>query len=279
QPSPEQLERMREFVRQGMREGAVGLSTSLMYAPAPYAKTDELIALASEASRFGGLYATHIRNESGGILAAIEEAARIGREAKIPVEIWHLKVAGRRNWGRMPEVIAKINEARASGIDMAANTYAYPAWANTLSSYVPPWAHDGGDLKLIERLKTPSLRTRIRQEMLTPSTEWDNEWDGISGPEAILIGQVQSPKLLPMSVKTLAEIAKSDGKDPIEALFDLLIEDNAFTHGLSFGMNEPDIVLALQQPWVSIDNDYEGTSPDGPLSKDYPHPRAYGTFP
>jgi dihydroorotase/N-acyl-D-amino-acid deacylase len=279
QPTSGQLAQMRSLVRDAMRDGAVGVSTSLMYAPAPYARTEELIALASEAAHWGGLYATHIRNESSGIFPALEEAIRIGREAKIPVEIWHLKVAGKRNWGRMPEVIAAINEARAHGIDLAADTYAYPAWANGLSSYIPPWAHDGGDAKLIARLKDPAQRARIRKEMLTPSTEWDNEWDGVPGPEAILIGQVQNPKLLPMAGKTLADFAATRNKEAIEALFDLLIEDNAFTRGVSFGMSEPDIVLALQQPWVSIDNDYEGTSPDGPLSKDFAHPRAYGTFP
>jgi dihydroorotase/N-acyl-D-amino-acid deacylase len=279
QPSDEQLNEMRKLVREAMRDGAVGISTSLMYAPAPYARTEELIALATEASRLGGLYATHMRNESSGILPALDEAVRIGREAKIPLEIWHLKVAGRRNWGRMPEVIAKINEARAQGVDIGADTYAYTAWANGLSSYIPPWAHNGGDTKLIERLKDPALRSRIRNEMITPSTTWDNEWDGVPGPEAILIGQVQNPKLQPWVGKTLAELAKAQAKNPLDALFDLLIEDNAFTRGVSFGMDEPDVVLALQQPWVSIDNDYEGTSPEGPLAKDYPHPRAYGTFP
>lgn len=279
QPTAEQLAQMRSLVRDAMRDGAVGVSTSLMYAPAPYAKTEELIALATEAAQLGGIYATHIRNESSGILPALAEAIRIGREANIPVEIWHLKVAGKRNWGRMPEVIAKINQARAQGVDIAADTYAYPAWANGLSSYIPPWAHNGGDAKLIERLKDPALRSRIRKEMVTPSAEWDNEWDGVPGPKAILIGQVQNPRLLTMAGKTLADFATSRNQEPVEALFDLLIEDNAFTRGVSFGMSEPDILLALQQPWVSIDNDYEGTSPDGPLAKDFAHPRAYGTFP
>jgi dihydroorotase/N-acyl-D-amino-acid deacylase len=179
----------------------------------------------------------------------------------------------------MGEVVDKINAARAQGVDIAADTYAYPAWANGLSSYIPPWAHDGGDAKLLERLKDPAARARIHKEMVTPSTEWDNEWDGIPGPQSILIGQVQNPKLQPLVGKNLAELASSQHKDPIDALCDLLIEDNGFTRGVSFGMDEPDIVLALQQPWVSIDNDYEGTSPDGPLAKDYAHPRAYGTFP
>jgi len=279
QPTPSQLGQMKELVNEAMRDGAVGVSSSLMYAPAPYAKTEELIALAAEAAKFGGIYATHIRNESSGILPALDEAIRIGREAGVPVEIWHLKVAGKRNWGRMPEVVEKIKEARTQGVDLAADTYAYTAWANGLSSYIPPWAHEGGDSKLIERLKDPHLRSRIRQEMVTPSTEWDNEWDGVPGPQAILIGQVKSHKLGPMVGKTLADLAKSENKDPLDAFFDLLIEDDAFTRGVSFGMQESDVVLALQQPWVSIDNDYEGTSPNGPLSKDFAHPRAYGTFP
>lgn len=279
QPTPDQLDQMKKLVADAMRDGAVGVSSSLMYAPAPYAKTEELIALAAVAAKSGGIYATHIRNESSGIFAALDEAIRIGREANIPVEIWHLKVAGKRNWGRMPEVIAKINQARSQGIDVAADTYAYTAWANGLSSYIPPWAHDGGDAKLVERLKDPQLRSRIRQEMITPSTQWDNEWDGVPGPQSILIGRVQNPKLAPFLGKTLADVAKSQNKDPSDALFDLLIEDNAFTRGVSFGMQESDVSLALRQPWVSIDNDYEGTSPTGPLSKDFAHPRAYGTFP
>jgi dihydroorotase/N-acyl-D-amino-acid deacylase len=279
QPSPEQLQQMVSLVRDAMRDGAVGVSSALQYAPAPYARTEELIALASEAARWGGIYATHMRSESDGILAAIDETVRIGREAKIPVEIWHLKAAGKQNWGRMPEIVAKISAARAQGIDIGADTYAYPAWFNGLSAAIPPWAHDGGDAKLIDRLRDPAMRARIRKELLTPSSEWDNEWYNLPGPEAILIGVVQNPKLLPLQGKTLAEVAKAQGKDPMDALFDLLIEDNAYTTAASFGMSESDIVLALQQPWVSIDNDSEGTSPDGPLGKDHPHPRAYGAFP
>ncbi len=152
QPTPEQLEQMKQLVREGMRDGAVGVSTSLEYAPAPYAKTEEIIALASEASKFGGIYATHMRNESDAVLTAIDEALRIGREAHIPVEIWHIKVAGKNNWGRMPEVVSKINAAREAGMDITADTYAYTAWFNSFSAFIPPWAHDGGDAKMIERL-------------------------------------------------------------------------------------------------------------------------------
>src|SRR5437867_11392585 len=279
QPTPEQLDQMKQLVRQAMLDGAVGVSTSLEYPPAPYAKTEELIALASEASRFGGIYATHMRNEGTGILAAIDEALRIGREARIPVEIWHLKVGGKPSWGHMPEVVAKINSARAQGLDVTADTYAYTAWFNDFSAFIPAWAHDGGNAKLIERLKDPATRDRIRKDMLTPSDQWDNEWQEIPGPEAVLIGVVHNPQLLPWQGKTLAEIAKIGNKDPMDALFDLLIEDPALTSVAVFGMSEPDVSLALQQPWVSVDNDSSGTSLDGILGQEHPHPRAYGTFP
>jgi N-acyl-D-amino-acid deacylase len=279
QPTLAQLEQMKELVRQAMQEGAVGLSTSLEYAPAPYAKTEELIALASEAGKFGGIYATHMRNESDAVLPAIDEALRIGREGHLPVEIWHIKVAGKQNWGRMPEVIAKINASRANGMDISADTYAYPAWFNSMSAFIPPWAHDGGDAKLVQRLKDPATRARIRKDLMTPSSDWDNEWQEIPGPEAVLIGVVQNPKLLPLQGKRLSEIAKLWSKDPMDALFDLLIEDNAFTEVAVFGMSEPDVALVLQAPWVSIDNDSSGTSPEGILGQEHPHPRAYGTFP
>jgi len=279
QPTPPQLEQMKDLVRQAMRDGAVGVSTSLEYAPAPYAKTEEIIALAGEASKFGGIYATHMRSESDAVLTSIDESLRVVREAHIPVEIWHLKVAGKNNWGRMPEVVEKINAARAQGVDVTADTYAYPAWFNDFSAFIPPWAHDGGDAKLIDRLKDPAMRARIRKDMMTPSQEWDNEWQEIPGPEAVLIGVVQNPKLLPLQGKTLADVAKIWNKDPVDALFDLLIEDKAYTYVAVFGMSEPDVLLALQQPWVSINNDSSGSSPEGLLGKEHPHPRAYGTFP
>jgi N-acyl-D-amino-acid deacylase len=279
QPTPGQLDRMRALVRDAMRDGAVGLSTSLMYAPAPYAKTEEIIALAAEASHFGGIYATHMRNESDSALESIDEAVRIGREAHIPVEIWHFKIAGKKNWGRMPELIARVNQARASGVDVEADTYAYTAWFNSMSAFVPAWAHDGGDAKLIERLRDPAIRARVRKEMETPSSEWDNEWDEIGGPQDVMIGVVQNPELKKFQGKRLSEVAEELHKDPIDALFDLLIEDKAFTSCAVFGMSEPDVVLTLQQPWVSVDNDSSGTSPEGVLGEEHPHPRAYGTFP
>jgi len=279
QPTPQQLDQMKELVRQAMHDGAVGVSTSLMYAPAPYAKTEEIIALVAESAPFGGIYATHMRNESNSVLQSIDEAVRIGREAHVPVEIWHLKVAGKNNWGRMPEVVRRINQARAEGADIAADTYAYTAWFNDFSAFIPQWVHDGGLAKMVERLKDPAARERIRKDMLTPSDAWDNEWQEIPGPEAILICVVHNPKLLPLQGKRLSEIAKRWNKDPMDTLFDLLIEDDGFTSVAVFGMSEPDVTLALQQPWVAINNDSSGASPEGILGEEHPHPRAYGTFP
>jgi N-acyl-D-amino-acid deacylase len=278
-PTPAELDRMRELVRQAMRDGAVGLSTSLQYPPAPYAETAELIALAGEAAKLGGVYATHLRSESDEILAALDEAIRIGREAALPVEIWHLKTAGKNNWGRMPEVVARIDSARKAGVDIAADTYAYSAWFNSLSSFVPPWAHDGGTVKLLERLRDPEARRRIRSDMESPDAGWDNSWQKISGPDAILIGAVQNPALRRFQGKTLAEVAQARGADPIDALLDFLVEDKAYTSAAVFGMSEPDVALALEQSWVSINCDSEGSAPEGILSRSHPHPRAYGTFP
>ncbi len=277
-PSAEELEQMKALVRDAMLQGAVGVSTALQYAPAPYAKTEELIALAAEAAKYGGIYATHMRSEGDGIDDALDEAFRIGRDAKIPVEIWHLKAAGKQNWNRMPEIVGRIDAARASGIDVSADTYAYPAWFNSFSAFVPPWAHDGGGAKMVERLKDPAMRDRIRKEMMTADSTWDNEWQEIPGPEAILVSVVQNPKLLPLQGKTIAQIAKDQNKDPIDTIFDLLIDDPGMMVAV-FAMSEPDIALALKQPWVAIDNDSQGTAPDGLLGKEHPHPRAYGTFP
>jgi N-acyl-D-amino-acid deacylase len=277
-PSALELEQMKALVKEGMQDGAVGVSTSLQYAPAPYATTEELIALAVEAAKFGGIYASHMRSEGDTIGDALDEVFRIGREAKIPVEIWHLKAAGKRNWGRMPEIVRRIEQARNSGVDVEADTYAYPAWFNSFSAFVPPWVHDGGEAKMVARLKDPATRARIRKDMETDSTGWDNEWLEVPGPEAILVSVVQNPKLLPLQGKTIAAVAKTQNKDPIETVFDLLIDDPGMSVAV-FGMSEQDVAYALKQPWVSIDNDSQGTAPEGILGQEHPHPRAYGTFP
>ena len=280
QPVAAELDRMKALVREAMEQGAFGLSTSLQYPPAPYAKTDELIALAGEAARYGGIYATHMRSEAGAVLEALDEAIRIGREAGIPVEIWHVKAAGKRNWGRMKDIVARIEQARRDGVDITADTYGYTAWFNSFSAFIPPWAHDGGDEKLIERLKDPQTRARIRKDMLSSDdSSWDNEWQEIPGPEAVLIGAVQNEALKPIQGKTLAEVAAMWKTDPIDTIFDILIKDHAFTYVAVFGMSEPDVALAVAQPWVAFNNDSQGTAPTGLLGQEHPHPRAYGTFP
>lgn len=278
-PTPDELKQMQMLVADAMKQGALGLSTALEYTPAPYAGTDELIALAKVAARHGGIYATHMRNEGDAEMAALDETFRIGREADIPVEIFHLKATGNLK-GKMAQVIARIDAARASGVDVAADTYAYTAWQNDLSAFIPPWAHDGGNLKLIERLKNPATRARIRKDMLTPSDAWDNEWlAAIGQAHGIMIGSVNNRALQKYVGKRVSEIAAEWHEDPIDTICDFLIKDNAATSSVVFGMRESDVELALKQPWVSIDTDYEGTSPDGLLGKDRPHPRAYGTFP
>ncbi len=227
----------------------------------------------------GGVYATHLRSEGNAVLEAIDEAVRIGREADLPVEIWHIKAAGKPNWGRMRDIVSRIEAARAGGVDITADTYAYPAWFNSLSAFVPPWAHDGGDTKMLERLQDPQMRQRIRKDMETPSTEWDNEWQEIPGPDAVLISVVHTPELRALQGRTLDAIAREWHQDPIDTLFDFLVKDRGFTACAVFGMSEPDVALALKQSWVSVDNDSEGTSPEGLLGEQHPHPRAYGTFP
>jgi dihydroorotase/N-acyl-D-amino-acid deacylase len=179
----------------------------------------------------------------------------------------------------MPEIVGRIDRARASGVDIAADTYAYPAWGNELSAFIPPWAHDGGTARMIERLKDPATRARLKQELATESSAWDNEWQSVPGPAAILISTVTNPKLLGIQGHTLDEIARARGTDAMDALFDILIEDNGQTFAAVFAMSEPDIELAAVQPWVSFCNDSAGTSPEGLLGKEFPHPRAYGTFP
>jgi N-acyl-D-amino-acid deacylase len=279
QPTADQLKQMQDIVAQAMREGALGVSTALQYPPAPYAKTDELIALAKVASQYGGIYATHMRSEGNAEMAALDEVFRIAREADVSVEIFHLKTAGTSNWGKMPQVVARIDSARKAGLDITSDTYAYTAWENGMSAFIPPWAHDGGTDSLVARLKDPATRARIRKDMLTPTSSWDNEWQEIPGPDAVLVTAVNNPDLRPLQGMRLDAIAKQWNEDPIDALFDFLVKDNAGTFVAVFGMSEPDVELALKQPWVSIDNDASASSPEGILGQEHPHPRAYGTFP
>lgn len=279
-PTPSELDEMRKLVARAMEDGAVGLSTSLVYAPAFYAKTEELIELAKVAARYGGVYATHMRNESNSIMPALDEAIRIGTEANIPVEIFHLKMAGKPNWGKMRDVIARIEAARARGLDVTADQYPYVAGATALGANVPPWAHEGGTAKFVERLKDPATREKLKQEMRAPSSSWENFYLGSGGGEGILISSVLNRELAKYEGRRLNEVAKMMGtNDEIDALFDLLIADNAQTGMVVFLMSEDDVKLALRQPWVSVGVDHGAVALTGPLAEGRAHPRGYGSFP
>lgn len=281
QPTPAQLQQMQALVATAMKHGAMGLSSALQYAPAPYARTDELIALAKVASRFGGIYATHMRDEGNDEANSLDEVFQIAREAHIPVEIFHLKAAGKANWGKLPAIVAAIDRARAEGLDVTADTYAYTAWGNSLASIVPPWAHAGGDAKLIAHLKDPATRARIKGYIQDADKDnlWNNEWKEAPGPAGILVTSVGNPALRSLQGKRISDIAKAWHEDPLDAALDLLIKDDAATSVAVFGMDQTDVTTVLKQPWVSICNDSEGTEPWGLLGKAHPHPRAYGTFP
>ena len=277
-PTADELKRMQAIVADAMRDGAFGVSTALQYPPATFSTTPELIALAKTVAGFGGIYATHMRSEGNGEMAALDEVFDIARAAHIPVEIFHLKVAGHENWGSMPKVIAKIDAARAQGLDISADTYAYTAWGNDLASFIPPWAHAGGNAKLLERLKDPQTRARIEKDMQTPSDAWSNDWLEVPGPHAVEITSVHNAALKPFEGKRLDDIAKTWHEKPIDALLDLLIKDHAATDVAVFGMSQPDVTLALKQPWVSICDDAAAQAPTGKLGQGHPHPRAYAAF-
>ena len=277
QPAPAQLQRMVALVDAAMDQGALGLSTSLIYPPGSYARTPELVALARAAARHGGIYATHIRDEGPKEMAALDEAFTIGREAGIPVEIWHLKCAGRRNWGRMGEVVAAIERARAAGLDVSADMYPYVASGNGLDNTVPQWAHDGGVPKMIERFHDPKLRARILREIReggAGSEGWKSR-----PPQDILIISVMNPDLRKWTGKRLSQVASEMGKPPEEALLDLVEADHANVFVARFSMNEDDLQVAMRKPWVAFDLDAGATAVDGPLGVDRHHPRAFGSMP
>ena len=278
QPTPEQLRRMEALVEAAMQQGALGLSTSLIYPPGAYARTPELIALARVAARHGGVYASHIRDEANREMEALEEAITIGREAKIPVEIWHLKVAGRANWGRMKDVVARIERARAEGLDVTADMYPYVASGNGLDATVPQWAQAGGVDAMIQRFHDPAQRARILSEIRGGH---GGEWDGWKGrpPEDILIVSVLDPSLQKWTGKRLSQVAAEMGKSPEEALIDLVEADRANVFVARFSMNEDDLQYALRRPWVAIDLDAGAFSLDGPFGASKHHPRALGSMP
>lgn len=279
EPTPEELEKMKGLVAQAMQQGAMGMSTALIYPPGHYAKTDELVALASVVSQYGGIYATHMRSEGQTEMDAIDEAIRIGRDAHLPVEIFHMKVSGKTRWGSMPKVVAKIEAARESGVDVAADMYPYLAGATALASCLPPWVADGGTAKLLERLRDPAARQRIKVEMAADHPSWENLYFDSGGALGVMISGVVNPELKKYDGETVAEMATSEKKDPLDALFDFILADKTQTGALYFIANEEDLQYGLKQRWTSIGLDANETSLDGPLFEAHNHPRAWGSMP
>ncbi len=277
-PTDDELARMCDLVRQAMQEGAMGLSAALIYPPASYASTDELIALVKAVAEYDGMYISHLRSEGPSFLEALEEFLTIAGEARVSGEIYHLKAAGRDNWPKMDKVIERVEAARAEGMRITADMYTYPAGGTGLNACIPPWAHDGGDEALLNRLRDPETRERIRQDMLTHSTEWENMYLEVDGPDKILLAGFNTDALKPLTGKTLAEVAQIRGTSPEDTLFDLLLEDDGRIFTIYFTMSEDNLRKQVQLPWLSFCSDAESLAPEGAFLKSNPHPRAYGSF-
>ena len=278
QPTPAQLLEMRELVRQAMEEGALGVGSSLIYAPAFYARTEELIELCKVAARYKGKYISHMRSEGNEWVEAVEELIRISREAGLPAEIYHIKAAGRQNWDKVDRVLALVNAARRSGLKITADMYMYPAGATGLNASLPPWTMDGGYEALFKRLEDPATRQKIAAEVSAPSNKWENLYLAAGSPERILLVGFKSEKLKPLTGKTLSEVAKMRGKDPIETILDLILEDRSRVGTVYFLMDEENLKKELRQPWVSLGSDAASMAPEGVFLKSSTHPRAYGNF-
>lgn len=278
-PTPAELEKMKQLVADAMQAGALGLSTSLQYVPARFAKTDEIVELAKVAHQYGGIYATHQRSEANALNESLAEVFQIARDAQIPVEIWHLKTAYKKNWGRMPEVLAKIRRARAQGLDITADIYPYIAGSTALSACLPPWALEGGTEKMLSRLKDGAIRKELKQAITTDAKDWENIYLGSGGPPGVLIGSVVNRDLDSMQGKRLSQIAEEQGKDPLDALFDLILADHGQTGAIYFMMSEADMRAAMRAPFVSFCTDSGARANDGPLAGAKSHPRGWGSYP
>jgi dihydroorotase/N-acyl-D-amino-acid deacylase len=278
-PTPAELDQMKKLVAEAMHDGALGLSTSLQYVPARFAKTDELIELAKVAHQYGGIYATHQRSEANTIDASLDEVFEIAQKAEIPVEIWHLKTAYKKNWGRMPNVLARIKQARDRGLDITADIYPYIAGSTALSACLPPWAQEGGVEKMLARLRDPKTRERLKKEISGDQTEWENIYLGSGGPSGVLIGSVVNRELEPLQGKRLSEIAAEQKKDPLDTLFDFILADHGQTGAIYFMMSEDDMKAAMQSPYVSFCTDSGSRATDGPLAGSKSHPRGWGSYP
>ncbi|MFY9558160.1 MAG: D-aminoacylase [Blastocatellia bacterium] len=277
-PTPDQLDRMRELVRQEMAAGALGVTTALIYPPAFYAKTEELIELCKVAAKYKGKYIAHIRSEGNQLIEAVEETLRISREAGLPAEIYHLKASGETNWNKMDKVIAMINEARRKGMKITADMYTYTAGSTGLDAAMPPWVFDGGRAAADKRLQDPETRKKIAEAIRTPSNEWENLYMLAGSPDRILLVGFRSEALKPLIGKTLGEVAKMRGKDPIETIMDLVYEDRSRVGTVYFMMSEENIKKQLRQSWVSFGSDAASMAPEDPFLRSSTHPRAYGNF-
>ncbi|MBL8266894.1 N-acyl-D-amino-acid deacylase family protein [Steroidobacter sp.] len=277
-PTPAELGRMQELVRQAMREGALGVGSSLIYAPGNYAKTDELIAITKAAGEYGGAYISHMRSEGDRFLEALDELLQIAREANVPAQVYHLKAAGKKNWPKMQQAIDKIEAARKSGLKITADMYAYTAGATGLDAAMPTWVQEGGIDDWVARLKKPEIRARVLKEMRDPNAGFESLLQAAGSADKVLLIGFKTDKLKPLTGKTLAEVAKMRGVSPEDAAIDLVIEDHTRIGAAYFLMSEENVKLGLSQPWVAIDSDAEAPAPEGPFLLSNPHPRSYGTF-
>jgi N-acyl-D-aspartate/D-glutamate deacylase len=275
-----QMDQMKEQVALAMREGAMGLATSLLMPPSNLITTAQLIDLAKVARQYGGIYSTHMRDEGSGVFRSVEESINIAKGAHIRVDIIHLKIADKKFWGQMNEIISMINKARAEGYDVRANVYPYTAGQNDLRAIVPPWAHDGGNAKMLERLRDPSLRSRLHTDITNGLPDWYNHYLAVGGDwNAMLLVNLTNPKNKPFIGKRMSDVIAARGGDPVDDLLNLLIEENGSVPTVFFHHSEPDMQYALKQSFVSIGSDGSAMSPEGPRGKTIPHPRSYGTFP
>jgi len=277
-PTPQQLDEMREIVRKEMEAGALGIGTSLIYPPAFYAKTDELIELCKVAAKYQGKYISHMRSEGNRLLEALDELIRISREAGIPAEVYHIKAAGQQNWSKIDNLLSHIEAAQNEGLKIRANMYTYTAAGTGLDACLPPWTEDGGYPALFKRLRDPATREKIAKEVKTPSNEWENLYLAAGSPDKILLVGFKSDKLKPLTGKSLAEAAKTRGKDPITTIMDLIAEDESRIDTIYFLMSEENVKKEMTKPWISFGSDEASQAWEGVFLKSNPHPRAYGNF-
>src|SRR6266849_5118306 len=277
-PTPQQLDEMRDIVRKEMEAGALGIGTSLIYPPAFYAKTDELIELCKVAAKYQGKYISHMRSEGNRLLEALDELIRISREAGIPAEVYHIKAAGKQNWGKIDDLLSRIEATQKEGLKITANMYTYTAAGTGLDACLPPWTEDGGYPALFKRLRDPAMREKIAAQVKAPSDEWENLYLAAGAPEKILLVGFKSEKLRPLTGKSLAEVAKMRGKDPITTIMDLIAEDESRIGTIYFLMSEENVKKEMVRPWISFCSDEASQAPEGVFLKSNPHPRAYGNF-